>query len=734
MMEEPPKNIKYQQNRNIEDEDIGFNTPLYEIQIYNKYYLIAHGRENPLFQRKNVYYYPIYIIHKNKVKCQIGVFEYESLDRDPKTRIKRYLDDDGDLDLNRLGDIILYSFVNEDYMTGLHADYGEQEIHDIEKDIIKHRETAPSLLRIGEEDAKIDIDDIEEIDDPLSLNIAAVKKSPAKIASEITLLPGIFAVNTSAKMPLTLMEETKEDAKRIKSEFSKKQRTTWIENYMTNNNYDIVETATNGDCFFDTVRVAFQQIGQITTVEKLRAILANEATDEIFQQYRTIYLSFIQGKMDIERQMNVLKKTNSELKKRIEKESNKTERDKILRDSKKVIQEYKILQQKLADEEKMLDIDNGIYGEFKFMKNVETLEQFREVIKTTEYWADNWAVVALENALNIKIIPMGEKEYQRDPNSVLNCTQLDNTHIEKQGFYNPNFYILMSYSGNHYRLITYKTKGILKFSELPYDIKILTTIKCIEQNAGPYYLIQDFRNFRSKLGLDPDQGFLCDDEEDANGSFDKNTVFVYHIGSDSTRKPGKGMKEKIPQNRTRDFSDLGLHAEWRRVLDDDFIIDISIDGLRWATATHYIEASKFRKRNPKFYQSFSKTEGKGNEDYGYNLEYVKAADSKTGIWVDKTDKSKTKKIRPDGIKKDTDYEGGRNDEEREKALYAKFSQNPDLKAILLMTKNAKLVKYTPKVEPETDCILMKVRTILQNEVNRPEKVEQIMKDSGINIK
>ena len=724
-MDEP--NIKYEQNRNIEDEDIGFTTPLYEIQIYNKFYLIAHGKENTLFQRKNIYYYPIYIIHKKKVKCQIGVFEYESLDKDPKTRVKRYLDDEGDLDLNRLGDIILYSFVNQDYMTDLRADYGEQEIHDIEKDI---GTSAPVPLHIGDAVAVEDIDVIDDGDDPLSLNIAAVKKSPAKIASEITLLPGIFTVNTNAKMPLTLMEETKEDAKRIKAEFHKTQRTTWIENYMTNNHYDIVETATNGDCFFDTIRVAFQQIGQITTVEKLRAILANEATDEIFHQYRTIYLSFIQGKMDIERQMKVLKKTNSELKKRIEKESNKVERDKILRDSKKVILEYKTLQRKLADEEKMLDMENGIYGEFKFMKNVETLEQFREIVKTTEYWADNWAVITLENALNIKIIPMGENEYQRDPNSVLNCTQLDNAHIEKQGFYNPNFYILMSYSGNHYRLITYRTKGILKFSELPYDIKLLTTIKCIEENAGPYYLIQDFRNFRSKLGLDPDQGFLCDDEEDVQGgSFDKNTVFVYHIGSDTTRKPGKGMKEKIPQNRIREFSDLALHVEWRRVLDDDFAIDISVDGLRWATATHYIEASKFRKRNPKFYESFSKTEGKGNEDYAYNLEYVKAADSKTGIL--KIDKSNSKKIRPDGIKKDPDYEGGRDEEEREKALYAKFSQNPDLKAILLMTKNAKLVKYRPKVEPETDCIMMKVRTILQNEVNRPEKIDQIMRDSGL---
>jgi hypothetical protein len=721
-MEEPPKNIKYEQNRNIEQEDIGFTSPLYEIEIYDKIYLIAHGKEKTIFQNKNTFYYPIYIIFQDKVKCQIGVFEYESLDRNSESRIKRFIDSDGDLDLNRLGDIVLYSFVDRDYMTGLIASYQEQEIRDMEKEYHKQ----PPLLE-KEKDGK------EDEDDDFSININNIKKSPAKIASEFVLQPGVFTTNINAKIPDMLMEETKEDAKRFKSDFNTTQRTTWIESYMTNNNYDIVETIANGDCLFDTIRLAFQQIGQITTVDKLRSILANEATDEIFQQYRNIYLSFLQEKLNIEKEMKILQKTNSELKKRIEKEINKEERDKILKDTKKVISQYKVLQEKHKKEEKMLDIEGGVYTDFKFMQNVETLEQFREVIKTPVYWGDIWAITTLEATLNIKIIPMGEHEYKKDPNSVLNCTPIDNKDIEKQGFFNPNFYIIMSYSGSHYRLITYKTKGILKFSELPYDIKILITIKCIEGNAGSYYIIQDFRNFRSKLGLDPDQGFLCDDDEN-DGSYDKNTVFVYHINSDDSKPAGKGMNEKISKNKMREFSDLDLtqFKDWRKMLDDDYMIQkISIDGLQWMTATHYIEASKFKKRNPNFYQLFSTTEGKGDDELSQSVEYAKAADSKTGIWVDKLNKSTTKKIRPEGVKKDPDYDGNRDSEEREKALYAKFSQNEDLRTILLLTKNAKLVKYIKKSENETDCILMKVRAILQNEIARPEKVQNILQDTGI---
>ena len=40
----------------------------------------------------------------------------------------------------------------------------------------------------------------------------------------------------------------------------------------------------------------------------------------------------------------------------------------------------------------------------------------------------------------------------------------------------PENYIMVSYTGNHYKLITYKDKALLKFSEMPYDIKMLIII------------------------------------------------------------------------------------------------------------------------------------------------------------------------------------------------------------------------------------------------------------------
>ena len=62
-----------------------------------------------------------------------------------------------------------------------------------------------------------------------------------------------------------------------------------FEQFLKNNNYDIHDVERNGDCFFAVIRDAFKQIGEITTVAKLRAILAKEVTDDIFQEQRTVF-------------------------------------------------------------------------------------------------------------------------------------------------------------------------------------------------------------------------------------------------------------------------------------------------------------------------------------------------------------------------------------------------------------------------------------------------------------
>jgi hypothetical protein len=100
------------------------------------------------------------------------------------------------------------------------------------------------------------------------------------------------------------------------------------------------------------------------------------------------------------------------------------------------------------------------------------------------------------------------------------------------------------------------------------------------------------------------------------------------------------------------------------------------------------------------------------DEISKDVEMAKALGSLKGVYK----KGKTEvKLRPKDIKIDGDFYGTRKNEEREKALYAKFSQNEDMKAILLATGNAVLKQHVPKAKTETDHLLMKVRNTLQIE-------------------
>jgi len=69
-------------------------------------------------------------------------------------------------------------------------------------------------------------------------------------------------------------------------------------------------------------------------------------------------------------------------------------------------------------------------------------------------------------------------------------------------------------------------------------------------------------------------------------------------------------------------------------------------------------------------------------------------------------------LRPKEVKIDADYHLGRFEEERERAVSAKFNQNEDLKQMLLLTKNALLMEFIRRNPAKKDIILMGVRRSL----------------------
>jgi predicted NAD-dependent protein-ADP-ribosyltransferase YbiA (DUF1768 family) len=683
--------IQYSESKKIDPEDKGYASTVYEMKIHDETVEFALGKQKYTYSGKNVLFFPIYLVRDNRIKSQIGVYEIDS------HHAIHVLDKDGDVDLDGFDEPLLFSFVTPEFIKRMNAmPHTGAELQkkghesDVEDD--DHLETpaakAEKAEKLASDDTIIDIGIDTSLDDDADDVITIEKKTKGDHA--------VFEIDSHHKIAALLKEETEEESTELKTAYRKSSKNNWIENYMKNNNYDIVETESNGDCLFAVVREAFKQNGQITTVAKLRNILAEEVTDSVFQEHANLYKGFQTEIDELDKELESMKATNALYKKRAKKNDSKQLRDEIINETQKLKEQYK---QKATEKKQTESLQNEYVG---YMKDIKTIEDYREYIKTSRFWADTWAISTLERVLNIKMIIFSEKSYdEKSLDSVLNCGEM-NSELHERGAFNPEFYIMTTYSGDHYRLITYKSKRIFKFSEIPYGTKVLIINKCLEKNAGVYWLIQDFRNMKSKLGFNPDSGKPLEEDDDENDKhlYDKSPKFMFHAKSENTAKPGKGSGENIIQSEMNDYIDLAKNKEWRRKLDDMWSgIVMEIDGRKWASVEHYLQYAKFKKGFPDFAILFSMD---SNSELSTDAEIAAHAGSETG-------KHGKKILRPKHVKPDADYALGRYDEERKLALRAKFTQNEDMKQILLATKRAQLLHFTRRESPQIDTALMRIR-------------------------
>jgi predicted NAD-dependent protein-ADP-ribosyltransferase YbiA (DUF1768 family) len=286
----------------------------------------------------------------------------------------------------------------------------------------------------------------------------------------------------------------------------------------------------------------------------------------------------------------------------------------------------------------------------------------------------------------------------------MQCGQLNDEYLENKGVFYPEFYIILDYTGSHYKLVGYKKKSIFKFQEIPYDIKKLIVDKCLEKNAGAFSLIPDFQKFKSSIqktdtkDVQPDLQELS--EAKLRGMYDDNTVFVFYTKSNDKPLPGKGSGEKIPADKIKEFSSLASMSQWRKKLDDSWVQPFTLDNHKWNSVEHYYQASKFKKMHPDFYLSFSLDSG---TELSNDPEMAKSAGSKNG-------KFRGELLRPVEVSIDPDFFGKRDKQEKYNAQYAKFNQNEDLKALLMATKDAKLTHYVKGYPAEVLDDLMIIRS------------------------
>ena len=682
------ENVKYNENSIIRNEkdDLNHLSFVYETELYGKDIEILLGKQNNVYLDKHgIIYFSVYLVINDLPRKRIGIFEIEA-----NKLIESIDDEDGSMDLS-IGELLYFVHENE-----LH-EYFE-----------KYDKTTNT--NSADDEIDLDYEDLTTVspdssDDSMEIFKVEVDKNKIRKATSPSDKSIFEEKEITSPLP-TLQEENEETSKKEKEKYKENTNTTWIEKFSKNNNFGIIDNEGGGDCLFATIRDAFKQIGKITTVDKLRYQLSLELTDDIFENYRSLYYAVSNDYKQIKKDLIEVQTTEKRLTKSI---SESTDRNKSeqLNELKKKEEEKK---KKLLKDKKLA---KDLLKDFIFMENIETIEDYKDYIRSSRFWGDTWTLSTLERLLNIKIIVLSEESYPDHLDDVMQCGQINDSEVDALKRFQPDYYVMVSYTGDHYKLITYKEKQILSFKEIPYDIKMVIINKCLEKNAGPYYLIPDFKKFKERMGLDPNEGEKSNENDVIQKDlYNGDIVFMFHEKANNKPVAGLGNGEKMDLIQAIDpklgFKDLNSIHEWRRKIDDSYEAPFTLDGMRWNTVTHYFLGSQFKKGFPDFYKEFSLD---SNSDISKDLKKARAAGSESG----KLDK---KLIRDEKIKIDPDfYELGvepRHERERKHALEAKFTQNLDLLQTLMSTKNAKLMQFRRGKEPSVDELLMKVRKNIGN--------------------
>lgn len=667
--------ISYPELKSVDSKDLQMEANLYQIEVEDVEIIIAVGSAKNTFEEQDILYFPIYLVKHNNKVIQIGLYEIDAND------YIRYLDKDNEVDIEKMDEPLIYHFATKDFLMKLRLEP--------EKTLNRHSQ---SKKKNREEDFVEDVeeDDLEEVED---LEIPDSRKD-------------IFVITQGITLPPLLREEDSKSAKDIRDSYKSDESEFWIQKFMKNNNYSITDNEGGGDCLFATIRDAFSSIGQQTSVNKIRNRLSQEATENIFLNYKEQYDMFHQGLLEETNKIKELEIEYATLRKKFTETIHRDEQKKLSDAASKVKKEH----DQLIHEKK---VTANIVNEYKFMKGIDTLEKFQKKIRSCEFWAETWAISTMERIFNIKLVIFSHEAYRNDDlSNVLQCGQLNDSILENKGVFNPEFYIVVDYTGSHYKLLGYKRKNIFKFKELPFDVKRMIADKCMEKNAGPFALIPDFQKFKSSIQSTSTSTSTNDLEvvsfEDLNEAklrnlYDDRIVFVFYNKSNDKPLPGKGSGETILNERLKEFTALAATPSWRKKLDSDWSQPFTLDNHQWSTVEHYYQASKFKKNHPEFYLSFSLDSG---TNLSKDTALAIAAGSKTG-------KLKGELLRPIEVQIDPDFYSKSSKQEMYRANYAKFTQHEDLKKLLLDTQNAKLMQFQKGKSPEIMEDLMLIREKLK---------------------
>ena len=713
------KNINYSEIKILHPEDENYKTTLYESEIFNIKVIIALGKAKYDLLDKQIIYFPMYLIQNDKIALRIGLYEIIS------DKLDEILDETGAPDI--LSDEfkpLLFTFVNSNLLNK-YKSVDDDNTEDIiwaetliilndNKDKLNDDASIKIIRRMVEGKLDIDLKTKKKwLNDKIKNWIDENIKEPEKDTDEESESSGDedsesgdegsesgeegsesgdedsesgVEGSEAGEEDNVLPEQTKSMAKNERTNYIENKDDPWIVKFLENNNYDILTNDGGGDCFFLAINQGLKMVGKNISVQKQREMLSQETTQATFDTNKEVYTD-LKTQIDILKgDLNKYKKEHDELKNRLKETKERDVQKNIIIQSKEVIKNHKQTKEQLTTSKQMIQ-------EWEYMKGITTLEAYRAIVQTNNFWADASTISTMERLLNVKFIIFSNDNYlAKDFNNVLQCGNLNDTILESKGIFNPSHYIILNYkNGNHYELITYKEQGALKFNEISYDIKLLIVNKCLEGDTGPFKIIPEFNSLKKSLNVDT--SIMSGGEEINPEYYDRHNVLTIYNKSPSNVLPGRYTGEKINKSNCVNF--LNLNDDWRKKLSNEHSALFNLDGKNWNSVDHYLYGARYKNNNPDFYEMFSLDSG--------------SPISKNHGLAKESSEKKITDLRDRNIIVDSDYFNGRDKKELMNALNSKFTQNKDLLDVLLKTNQAKLQIYVPRSSPIVFHELMKLR-------------------------
>ena len=399
------------------------------------------------------------------------------------------------------------------------------------------------------------------------------------------------------------------------------------------------------------------------TTAYLNGILADHISASMFDTLKTMYAILQEKQQSNKVRLKEVKQSLLENKKAIK---NIHEQDVEFQTMMEDIKTFTMQSQHIQANQKYI---KSLLKDKEYLQNIEDLQTFKEYIKSGEYVCEPWTIDIFERLMNIKIILLS-----KDIPQWLVCSR-QSPFPHNMSLFNPMYYVVLEFVDNEYSIMQVNGVSLLTFQSLPLVIKDLVMNRCLEQSEGLYANIPLFVKYKQfKLTKEQQQDLK---EPVLDLEPDKDRLVI----SDTLKKhgnPGTVPFERIEFEHLID-SQLVRDKQWREKLADNYMKSdarFKLGDRDWASVNHYVTAQQLKQRDPKKSDKLSLNTGS----------------------------SLSKKVIPYMLGDDNDRYG---------AVFAKFSQNPQLKDMLLQTGDAELYMYIPGKPHIRLKSLEKVRDVIQ---------------------